>query len=117
MHTARFRHPPHSDGLRIIRKLSAVASFIFYLLIVFFKDVIDVFAMEFQVNVSKLGLVTPGGKVVCGEKLVASQEKFVIVSFGKKKKKNLKALPHAGKYAQVTNDPENDGCMNAVLLV
>ncbi|RRT43876.1 hypothetical protein B296_00056123 [Ensete ventricosum] len=24
---------------------------------------------------------------------------------------------HAGKYAQVTNDPENDGCINAVLLV
>lgn len=24
---------------------------------------------------------------------------------------------HAGKYAQVTNNPENDGCINAVLLV
>lgn len=23
----------------------------------------------------------------------------------------------AGKYAQVTNNPENDGCINAVLLV
>ena len=23
----------------------------------------------------------------------------------------------SGKYAQVTNDPENDGCINAVLLV
>lgn len=40
-----------------------------------------------EVNVSDLGLVTPGGKVVWG------------------------------KYAQVTNDPENDGCINAVLLV
>ena len=40
-----------------------------------------------QVNVSELGLVTPGGKVVWG------------------------------KYAQVTNNPENDGCINAVLLV
>jgi len=40
-----------------------------------------------EVNVSELGLVTPGGKVVWG------------------------------KYAQVTNDPENDGCINAVLLV
>ncbi|KAI3417787.1 LRAT domain-containing protein [Psidium guajava] len=39
------------------------------------------------VNVSELGLVTPAGKVVWG------------------------------KYAQVTNDPENDGCVNAVLLV
>ncbi|KAJ7522519.1 hypothetical protein O6H91_18G015500 [Diphasiastrum complanatum] len=40
-----------------------------------------------QVNVSELGLVTPAGKVVWG------------------------------KYAQVTNNPENDGCINAVLLV
>ena len=40
-----------------------------------------------QVNVSELGLVTPGGKVVWG------------------------------KYAQVTSNPENDGCINAVLLV
>ncbi|GJN31762.1 hypothetical protein PR202_gb20220 [Eleusine coracana subsp. coracana] len=39
------------------------------------------------VNVSELGLVTPAGKVVWG------------------------------KYAQVTNNPENDGCINAVLLV
>jgi len=40
-----------------------------------------------EVNVSDLGLVTPTGKVVWG------------------------------KYAQVTNNPENDGCINAVLLV
>uniref|UniRef100_A0A2I2YGD4 Ribosome biogenesis protein NSA2 homolog n=1 Tax=Gorilla gorilla gorilla TaxID=9595 RepID=A0A2I2YGD4_GORGO len=40
-----------------------------------------------EVNVSKLGLVTQGGKVIWG------------------------------KYAQVTNNPENDGCINAVLLV
>ncbi|XP_059477050.1 ribosome biogenesis protein NSA2 homolog [Neocloeon triangulifer] len=41
-----------------------------------------------EVNVSELGLVTSqGGKVVWG------------------------------KYAQVTNHPENDGCINAVLLV
>ena len=40
-----------------------------------------------EVNVSELGLVTQGGKVVWG------------------------------KYAQVTNCPENDGCINAVLLV
>ena len=40
-----------------------------------------------QVNVSELGLVTTGGKVVWG------------------------------KYAQVTNNPENDGVINAVLLV
>merc|ERR1711879_918338 len=40
-----------------------------------------------EVNVSELGLVTQGGKVVWG------------------------------KYAQVTNNPEMDGCINAVLLV
>lgn len=40
-----------------------------------------------EVNVSELGLVTNSGKVVWG------------------------------KYAQVTNNPENDGCINAVLLV
>eukprot|EP01112_Ceratiomyxa_fruticulosa_P004465 TRINITY_DN1500_c0_g1_i1.p1 TRINITY_DN1500_c0_g1~~TRINITY_DN1500_c0_g1_i1.p1 ORF type:complete len:261 (+),score=46.92 TRINITY_DN1500_c0_g1_i1:203-985(+) len=40
-----------------------------------------------EVNVSDLGLVTNSGKVVWG------------------------------KYAQVTNNPENDGCINAVLLV
>eukprot|EP00128_Syssomonas_multiformis_P011906 Colp12_sorted_trinity150504_noHs@31668 len=40
-----------------------------------------------EVNVSELGLVTQTGKVVWG------------------------------KYAQVTNNPDNDGCINAVLLV
>jgi len=40
-----------------------------------------------EVSVEELGLVTPGGKVVWG------------------------------KYAQITNNPENDGCINAVLLV
>lgn len=40
-----------------------------------------------EVNVSELGLVTTSGKVVWG------------------------------KYAQITNHPENDGCVNAVLLV
>jgi ribosome biogenesis protein NSA2 len=40
-----------------------------------------------EVNVSELGLVTPGGKVVWA------------------------------KYAQVTNHPENDGVINALLLV
>ncbi|KAI8920606.1 ribosomal protein S8e/ribosomal biogenesis NSA2 [Entophlyctis helioformis] len=40
-----------------------------------------------EVNVSELGMVTQSGKVVWG------------------------------KYAQITNNPENDGCINAVLLV
>lgn len=38
-----------------------------------------------EINVSELGMVTTGGKVVFG------------------------------KYAQITNNPENDGCVNAVL--
>jgi ribosome biogenesis protein NSA2 len=38
-----------------------------------------------EVNVSELGMVTTAGKVVFG------------------------------KYAQITNNPENDGCINAVL--
>lgn len=40
-----------------------------------------------EVNVSELGLVTAGGKVVWG------------------------------RYAQITNNPEMDGCINALLLV
>lgn len=40
-----------------------------------------------EVNVSELGMVTSGGKVVWG------------------------------KYAQITNNPENDGCVNGVLLL
>ena len=40
-----------------------------------------------EVNVSDLGLVTNSGKVVWG------------------------------KFAQVTNNPENDGCINAILCV
>ncbi|KAI0022319.1 ribosomal protein S8e [Xylariomycetidae sp. FL0641] len=40
-----------------------------------------------EVNVSELGLTTAGGKIAWG------------------------------RYAQVTNNPENDGCVNAVLLV
>lgn len=40
-----------------------------------------------EVNVSELGMVTQGGKVVWG------------------------------KFAQVTNNPENDGCINSVLLI
>jgi ribosome biogenesis protein NSA2 len=40
-----------------------------------------------EVNVSELGLVTAGGKVVWG------------------------------KFAQITNNPELDGCINSVLLV
>ena len=54
-------------------------------------------------QVSELGLVTTGGKVVWGEWLLHQ----------------LSVWMHAhwhlqGKYAQVTNNPEMDGCINSV---
>ena len=71
-----------------------------------------------QVNVSELGLVTPAGKVVWGKAFVKRSSALFCSSL------NLKTCFHkstflvcAGKYAQVTNNPENDGCINAVLLV
>ncbi|KAK3372568.1 ribosomal protein S8e/ribosomal biogenesis NSA2 [Podospora didyma] len=45
------------------------------------------FCHSIEVNVSDLGIVTASGKIAWG------------------------------RYAQVTNNPENDGCLNAVLLV
>lgn len=58
-----------------------------------------------QVNVSELGLVTQSGKVAWG--MYTTQILYYCHLF------------HicTGKYAQVTNHPENDGCINAVLLV
>lgn len=53
-----------------------------------------------EVNVSELGLVTESGKVVWGR--IAWEEEGGL---------------WIGKYAQVTNNPEMDGCINAVLLV
>lgn len=47
----------------------------------------DADSLLFQVNVSDLGIVTAGGKVAWG------------------------------RYAQITNSPEMDGCVNGVLLV
>lgn len=57
-------------------------------------------------NVSELGMVTQSGKVAWGMYTVI--ECIVISSI---------VFTHTGKYAQVTNHPENDGCINAVLLV
>lgn len=73
-------------------------------------------------NVSELGLVTPAGKVVWGKSGLSTcfhcgyclncnhifQLLLLICLF---------YGVNAGKYAQVTNNPENDGCINAVLLV
>ncbi|KAK4341463.1 hypothetical protein RND71_039964 [Anisodus tanguticus] len=70
-----------------------------------------------EVNVSELGLVTPAGKVVWAKqrKRMVTKATFVNVS-------ELGLVTPAGKvvwgkYAQVTNNPENDGCINAILLV
>lgn len=54
---------------------------------------------------SELGLVTQSGKVVWGKCSVKLRVFYYVPSRS------------TGKYAQVTNNPENDGCINAVLLV
>lgn len=85
-----------------------------------------------QVNVSELGLVTPAGKVVWGEYSFLHSKYYVFckflklllclifyhTTFGDWESAGIYTLDNcAGKYAQVTNNPENDGCINGVLLV
>ncbi|KAJ9108072.1 Ribosome biogenesis protein [Naganishia cerealis] len=58
-----------------------------------------------EVNVAELGMVTTGGKVVWASTLFVDTmviEVRLITQFPK-------------EYAQITNNPENDGCINAVL--
>ena len=76
-----------------------------------------------EVNVSELGLVTQTGKVVWGKPGRLSSFRWNIL--------DVYCWEHtvdlvyfcsifvraAAKYAQVTNNPELDGCINAVLLV
>ncbi|CAH2050588.1 unnamed protein product [Thlaspi arvense] len=64
------------------------------------------------VNVSELGLVTPAGKVVWGELFLG-----YFVAYNIQFDIELVKVGKRGKFAQVTNNPENDGCINAVLLV
>ena len=84
-------------------------------------------------NVSELGLVTPNGKVVWGEfktsaclafclifnylccptSPLSDDSTFTLLTCVV----NSSLLVDIGKYAQVTNNPENNGCVNAVLLV
>ena len=63
-------------------------------------------------NISELGLVTQSGKVVWGKYVRVSARGYTgchgVILF---------LFLSLGKYAQVTNNPENDGCINAVLLV
>ena len=59
-----------------------------------------------EVNVSELGLVTAGGKVVWGRYARTSPTSRI-------KHVNRTLTIHT----EVTNNPENDGCLNAVLLV
>ena len=82
-------------------------------------------------NVSELGLVTPAGKVVWGNDFLPC---FVVLNSSHWDSSLIFIWDEAyyvmmqiidiifvvvssGKYAQVTNNPENDGCINAVLLV
>ncbi|MFS7974698.1 putative ribosomal protein S8e/ribosomal biogenesis NSA2 [Helianthus anomalus] len=69
-----------------------------------------------EVNVSELGLVTPAGKVVWGKTSIIF---FFLIKIHHECFGCLFVWTwlDAGKYAQVTNSPENDGCINAVLLV
>ena len=80
--------------------------------------------MPGQVNVSELGLVTTGGKVVWGEYPPAFfiYILYILICLACLPSSiNMKAIAlltiFIGKYAQVTNNPENDGAINAVLLV
>lgn len=65
---------------------------------------------------SELGLVTDKGKVVWGNK-ISSNFTYKDDIFFALLLIVFPVLTPAGKYAQVTNNPENDGCINAVLLV
>ena len=66
-----------------------------------------------EVNVSELGLVTTSGKVVWGE----FEKPLWLHCHRFSHSQSLISVVVAGKYAQVTNNPERDGCINAVLLV
>ena len=97
-----------------------------------------------EVNVAELGLVTTTGKVVWGKcsptslthllTLSLTLTHSLALSLSLFRSDGLSLLPCSfalsrfpscthpavtlpGKYAQVTNNPENDGCINAVLLV
>ena len=74
-----------------------------------------------EVNVSELGLVTPSGKIVWGKLKLRFLQIFffswTIFFFSPPISQFFIFFLRSGKYAQVTNNPENDGCINAVLLV
>lgn len=72
-----------------------------------------------EVNVSELGMVTTSGKVVWGMYQMHCTRALHTQQHGSGW---LWLTVHClalltGKYAQVTNNPERDGCINAVLLV
>lgn len=76
-------------------------------------------------NVSELGLVTPGGKVVwgkyaqvrCRDVSKAFQKACRLLLYSSVTVGTCAALTACDALLQVTNNPENDGCVNAVLLV
>ena len=68
-----------------------------------------------EVNISELGLVTSGGKVVWGK---YAQVASFTVDIHRYDRSRFKKKHFINIFTtQVTNNPENDGCINAVLLV
>ncbi len=76
-----------------------------------------------EVNVSELGLVTPGGKVVWGKYAQVSAATGGATGPARGQQHGAGGTApaswvHCVRGAlQVTNNPENDGVVNAVLLV
>ena len=75
-----------------------------------------------EVNCSDLGLVTPSGKVATHTSPNSSPSPSPSPTPTISLPPTTIPTPDPeqvvwGKYAQVTNNPENDGCINAVLLV
>ena len=69
-----------------------------------------------EVNCSDLGLVTPSGKVATNTSPNSNPRPSASPSPTPTPPPDPEQVVW-GKYAQVTNNPESDGCINAVLLV
>ena len=71
----------------------------------------------FQVNVSELGLVTPAGKVVWGEKFASFLLFLLNLPWVLFNKPNCLCCREICSSYKQPGLPENDGCINAVLLI
>ena len=68
-----------------------------------------------EVNVSELGMVTAGGKVVWGR--WAQVVSFLLLHPASRSRKPQREGMLMSLVGEQTNNPEMDGCLNAVLLV